>query len=271
MKGCFLLHASLFFLISLSLLLPIRRGNAAPITVRHLEGRTRGFLVLRDSNDKVLASGGLTQLVNGSRVTSVLSFHFKDGSTYEETTVFSQRRTFRLLSDHVVQKGPSFKRPTDMSVNGATGEVVVHYTEDGKPKTITDHLKLPADVANGLLQTLLCDVDPKTPQTTLSMVVSTPKPRIVKLEISPLGEAPFSVAGASEEATRYEVKIHIGGIAGAVAPLVGKQPPNTYMWIARGKIPGFLKSEGPMFEDGPIWKIELASPVWPKNAEEKKQ
>ena len=30
------------------------------------------------------------------------------------------------------------------------------------------------------------------------------------------------------------------------------------------KAPGFLKSEGPVFQDGPIWRIALASPVGPK-------
>ena len=61
------------------------------------------------------------------------------------------------------------------------------------------------------------------------------------------------------------MKIEIGGISGVIAPLVGKQPPDTYVWISGGTAPGFLKSEGALVADGPIWKIELASPVWPKS------
>jgi hypothetical protein len=35
-------------------------------------------------------------------------FRFKDGSMYDDTAIFSQRGSFRLLSDHLVEKGPSF-------------------------------------------------------------------------------------------------------------------------------------------------------------------
>jgi hypothetical protein len=72
-----------------------------------------------------------------------------------------------------------------VSLNASTGQVTVHYTDnDGKEKTITDRLKLPADLANGLVTTSLSDIDLKAPRTTLSMLVATPKPRLVKLEIS---------------------------------------------------------------------------------------
>jgi hypothetical protein len=125
-------------------------------------------------------------------------------------------------------------------------------------------MKLPTDLANGMVPTLLGDIDPKAAKTTVSMLVSTPKPRIVKLEISPAGEDSFSVAGIGAKALRYTVKIEIGGIGGVIAPIIGKQPPDTHIWMIGGKAPGFLRSEGPMFEGGPVWTIELASPVWPK-------
>jgi hypothetical protein len=242
---------------------------ADPVPMRHAEGRIHGFLVLRDLDDHILASGDSTQLVSGNRVTNELVFHFKDGSIQEETTVFSQRRIFQLLTYHLVQKGPAFKRATDMFLNASTGEVTVHYTEDdGKEKSITDHLKLSADVANGLVPTLLSDIDSNSPKTTLSMVVATPKPRVVKLEIAPTGEDSFSIGIAAHKATRYNVKVEIGGISGVVAPIVGKQPPDTHVWMVGGKAPGFLKSEGPFYDGGPIWRIELASPVWPKHDSE---
>jgi len=238
-------------------------AHADVVPVRHLEGRIRGFLVLKDVEDRVLASGTLNQSNNGNRVTSKLEFHFKDGSVYEETTVYSQRRVFQLLTYHLVQKGPTFKRPTDMTVNTSNGQVVIRYTdEDGKEKSIEERMKLPPDLSNGLVTTVLSDVDPKVPKTVLSMLVSTPKPRLVKLDVSPAGEFPFSWAGSSGKASRYVVKIDIGGISGVIAPIVGKQPPDTYIWISGGTAPGFLKSEGALFDGGPIWKIELASPVW---------
>jgi hypothetical protein len=87
----------------------------------------------------------------------------------------------------------------------------------------------------------------------------------VKLEISPVGEDSFAVGGSTAKAMRYAVKVDIGGISGVIAPIIGKQPPDTYIWMAGGKAPGFLKSQGPLFQDGPVWEIELASPEWPKS------
>lgn len=252
-------------LIGSALLLPALSLLAEQVPVRHLEGRIHGFLVMRDLDGKLIASGHLIQNAHGNRVTSELSFRFKDGSIRQETTVFSQRRTFQLLTHHLVQKGPAFKHAIDMSLNASTGQVTIQYTDDdGKEKRITDHLAMPADLANGIVTTLLCDIDPKGPKTSLSMLIATPKPRLVKLEISPLGEEPFTVGGSTEKATHYAVKVDIGGISGIIAPIIGKQPPVTHVWMVYGKAPGFLRSEGPLFQDGPVWRIELASPVWPK-------
>jgi hypothetical protein len=251
--------------LSIAAMLLSVTAHADVVPVKHLEGRIHGFLVLRDVEDRVLASGTLNQSSSGNRVTTQLQFQFKDGSRYQETAVFSQSRVFRLLTYHLVQKGPAFKRPTDMTVNTSSGKVAIRYTDDdGKEKSIDEKMKLPPDLANGLVPTLLADLDPKAPKSTLSMLVSTPKPRLVKLEISPAGEFPFSYAGATAKASRYVVKVEIGGISGVIAPIVGKQPPDTYMWMIGGNPPGFLKSEGALVEGGPIWKIELASPVWPK-------
>jgi len=215
---------------------------AEQVPVRHAEGRIHGFLVLRDLDDHILASGEVTQLANGNRVSIELRFHFKDGSIHEETAVFSQRRTFQLLPYHLVQKGRAFQHPIDMSLNAPTGQVIIHYADDeGTEKTITDRLKLPADLANGIGTTLLSDIDPKAPKTTLSMLVATPKPRLVKLEISPTGEDSFSIGGVAAKALVYTVKVDIGGISGVIAPIFGKQPPDTHIWMVGGRAPGFLK------------------------------
>jgi hypothetical protein len=238
---------------------------ADAVPVRQTEGLLHGFLVLRALNGDSLATGDLTQVTHGDRVTSELAFRFKDGSIFEEIAVFSQRRTFQLLTYHLVQKGPTFKRPTDMKLNASTGQVTVHYIDDGKEKTVTDQMKLPVDLANGIVTTLMNHIDPKAAKTMLSMVVSTPKPRLVKLAISPEGEDSFSIGGSMLKATRYVVKIEIGGISGVVAPIIGRQPPDTRVWMLGGKAPAFLKSEGPLYDEGPIWRIELTSPVWPKS------
>jgi hypothetical protein len=238
--------------------------GAEPVPVRHVQGYLHGFVILTDLDEKILASGDLTQTPAGTHVTTKLSLHFKDGSLYEETAVFSQRRTFQLLTYKQVQKGPAFKTQQSLSLDTATGKVNIQYTDkDGKPKTIADQLTLSPDLANGIIPMLLCDIDPKV-ETTLSMVVSTPKPRVVKLKIAASEPDTFSVGGVAAKATHYVINIDIGGVTGVVAKVAGKQPPPIHMWIAAGNAPVFLKSEGPLFEDGPIWRIELVSPVWPK-------
>jgi len=253
-------------LACLALLLPCALP-AEQVAVRHTEGIVHGFLVLRTLEDKIIAEGDLTQLARGDRVTTHVIFHFEDGSVHEETTLFSQRGSFRLLSDHLVQKGPAFKRPMEVTTNGTTGEVTVRYTDEDnkdKEKVVTERLKLPPDVANGIVFTLLKNIRPEATRLTVSMVVATPKPRLVKLVIALQGEEPFSIGGSGRKATHYVAKVEIGGAAGLVAPLVGKQPPDTHIWILGGEAPVFVKSEGPLYEGGPIWRIELTSPVWPQ-------
>ena len=250
-------------LLTWALLLPAAVLSQSPVEVLHTEGLVHGFLVLRTLGGDALADGDLTQVARSDRVTSHLVFRFKDGSVHEDTVVFSQRHSFRVISDHLLQKGPVFKRPMEVSVDGSTGQITVRYTDDdGKEKAVTDRLKLPSDVANGMLLTLLKNIRPDVPQTTVSMVAATPKPRLVKLLISPEGEESFSVGGSSHKATRYVVKVDIGGAAGLLAPLVGKQPQDTHVWILGGDAPAFVKLEGPLYVGGPIWRIELTSPVW---------
>src|SRR5205085_7253733 len=72
---------------------------AEPIPARHVEGTEHGFLALRTKEGRVLAVGDLFQVVRGDTVTSRLLFRFKDGSIDDETTVFSQRGTFQLITD----------------------------------------------------------------------------------------------------------------------------------------------------------------------------
>src|SRR5438477_12867703 len=103
---------------------------ADTIPVRHTEGLIHGFLVVQTLEGKALADGQMTQDAQGDRVTNHLTFRFKDGSIYEDTTIFSQRGTFRLLSDHLIRRGPSFKQPTDTSIDASTGEVKIRYTKD---------------------------------------------------------------------------------------------------------------------------------------------
>ena len=239
--------------------------SAENVAVRHAEGLVRGFLVLRSLDGSLLASGDLIQTSLGERVTSRVIFRFQDGSIQDETAVFSEKGQFRLLSDHLVQRGPIFPRPLDVVIDAVAGRVTVRYQEEGGVgKLLDEQMALPSDLSNGLLLTLLKNIAPEVASTTVSMVFATPKPRLVKVLITRMGQEAFSVGGASHKADRFDLKIQIGGLAGLIAPLIGKQPQDTSVWILGGEAPGFVKSEGPMYQGGPVWRIELASPVWPR-------
>src|SRR4029077_678815 len=89
----------------------------------------------------------------------------------------------------------------------------------------------------------------------VSMLAATPKARLVTLAIAPQGEESFSTGGSSRKAMHYVVKVNIGGVAGAVAPLVGKQPGDIHVWILGGDAPALVKMEGrfaPMAQFGEL-------------------
>ena len=235
--------------------------------VRRAQGSLHGFLVLKSLEGKSLAAGDLVQVVHDSRVTSRLTYHFRDGSLDEETTVFTQIGTFRLISDHHVQRGPSFPHPLDMSIDATTGQIT---SRDKDGKTTQDHLDLDPDVANGLPLVLLLNLDPSAPPTRLSMIAPTAKLRLIHILLAGEGEDRFSIAGVSHKATNFRVKIELGGVSGLVAPIVGKQPSDIHIWILGGEAPAFVKEEGQFYEGGPIWRVELISPVFPASSSAEK-
>jgi hypothetical protein len=258
-------NAVLVALLICAPLLASKPAQAEQVAVGYSEGLVHGFLALRTLDGDTIAEGDLSQATHGDRVTTRLTFHFKDGSLHEETAIYSQRRVFRLLKYHLIEKGPTFQHPMETSIDVAARQVTVRTTDDdGKEKTISQRMNLPLDLANGLTLTLLKNIRPGSTPTKLSMLAATPKPRLIKLAITAQGEEPFSTVGAARRAMHYVVKIEIGGAAGLIAPLLGKEPPDVHVWILLGDAPAFVKSEGPLYYGGPIWRIELASPVWPK-------
>jgi len=239
-------------------------AQADPIPVRYPQGSIHGFLEMRGEDGHVIASGDSTQVVHGDRVTAETIFHFKDGSVDDETTVFTQHGTFRLISDHHVQKGPAFPHPSDVMINAATGMVTSHTVgRDGKDEVKTDHVNLPPDLANGLVPFAVGNMRSDSPGMTVSMVVMIPKPRVVRLVISRVGEENVSAAGAPRKAIHYEIKVELGGMIGMVAPLVGKAPPNIQIWTIGGLATTFARENGPLYPEGPMTTIQLASTVWP--------
>ena len=235
---------------------------ADPIPVRHLEGVTFGFLTLRNTDGQIIADGYLQQTAKPGKtiITDDLQFHFKDGSLYREITKFTQRGIFHLISNQVMQKGPAFKQESEAFLDVASGKVTIKTIEKGKEKTTTKQLALPADVSNGLLFVLTKSMDPSAPETVVSMVALTDKPRVVKLRFTPSEEKTVKFGLLTFKAQHYVMKVKIEGAAGKIAPLIGKQPPDAHFWLVKSEAPTFVEFEGQMFADGPVWRIEFAAP-----------
>jgi hypothetical protein len=235
--------------------------SADPIPVRHPQGSSHGFLAVKTVEGTRIATGDATQIVHGDRVTSRVILRFRDGSIDDDITVFSQRGVFRLISDHHIQRGPSFPKPIDIFIDASAGQITSR-TKDGKMRR--DHLDLPADISNGLPPNLLMNVLPSTPETKLAFVVPTEKPRLIHVSIKPAGKVPFLIGETKRNAVDFSLHVELGGLTGVVAPIIGKQPPDYHIWILPGTSPAFIREEGPLYEGGPIWRIEQVSPEFPR-------
>ena len=246
-------------MIYLMLFFAANRLGAEPVRVRHIQGTTHGFLKLQTLEGKPLAVGDLVVTPHGNLVTSRLTFKFRDGSLDDETTVFSQRGVFRLVSDRHIQRGPFFPKDTEMTFD-ASGHVTSHTVErDGKEKRTDEHMDLPLDIANGLQLTLVTNLREQDPETPVSMLLMSSKPTLVKIVFRPDGKEGFTVGGAVRQATRFSVKVELGGIKGVIAPVIGKEPKLFHLWFLDGSAPVFLRAEGQIFEDGPVVRIQQIS------------
>lgn len=249
----------------LSLLVAVRDLCAEPVPARLKQGSGHIFLVLLGKEGKTLAAGESIQTVQGSTVTVRTTFHFHDGSLDDETTVFEQSRNFRLLSDRHLQRGPAFPHSMEIQIDAGSGRVSVHDLESGKFSSQT--MKLPPDLANGIVTQVLQNIPPGAAETRVSYVLPASKPRLATLVITPAGEDIYTLAGMRETAKKLEIKVDLGGVAGVVAPLLGKEPKPTYAWIAGGKVPMFIRIETQFYEGAPLWTIEQTAPEWPSGGE----
>jgi hypothetical protein len=229
--------------------------KAEPVLVRFTEGVSRGFLTLRSANGAKLAEGELHQVPRPRGLESRLVFRFTDGSLYDETVIYSQRRVFSLLHYRLIQRGPSFPLTLDVSFDRKRAWYELRSRNGtGPEKTLSGPLDLPSDVYNGMTATLLKNLRHGASET-VHLVAFTPIPRLVKLHLTPAGDEAVRVGDALIQATRYQVRTDLEGLVGFFASLLGKELPVLHYWIARGEVPAFVRFEGPFFMDGPIWRV----------------
>ncbi len=243
--------------------LAVRPLPAAPVPVRFVEGVTHGFLVLRKIDGALIASGDLLQVVRGGGVVSRMVFHFKDGSLFDETVVFTQQHFFTLQSYRLVQRGPVFAEDTEISLE-RTGKyhLTTKSRKDGQEEVLDGTLELPPDVYNGMVLTVVKNL-PKGTGGTVHIVAFTPTPRIIQLNLAPKGENKMLVGELAKTAIHYVLKPQLGVWLKLFATLLGRVPSDYHVWIISDQVPAFAGFEGPLWPTGPVWRIELTSPRRP--------
>jgi len=248
-------------LVAMALLGTSYSTQGQELKLRYTTGSEHGFVILRDTAGAILASGEVTQVPSKQRITLHVVFHFRDGSIDDETTLYSQGETIRLISDRHIQRGKSFPHPSDVMIDVASQQVSFRDLSKSEDEAKTEHMDLPPDTSNGLLMPLIQNMQANTP-IEVSYVGFAPKPRMVKLAIAKGGEDHFTVGGRPYKAANYDVKVHIGGVGGVVAPIIGKQPPDTHVWVTESRVPAVVRLDSALYTDGPIWSVQFASPVW---------
>jgi hypothetical protein len=230
-----------------------QRIDAEPVAVLFQEGVTRAFPFVRSLTGETLAHGDLVQVARGSRVDSRMTFRFTDGSFYEEHVVFSQAGVFNLLRYRVVQRGPSFPETLDASFDRETERYEVRYRgdADSPEEVLSGRLALPADAYNGMVSMLLKNL-PGRESVVVQVVAFTPRPRLVKLQLLPVSEDAMLIGDTPSRATRWAIRPQLG----LFAALLISDIPDAHCWILPGEAPAFLKAEGPLYFQGPIWRIE---------------
>ena len=239
------------------------KATAAPIAVRHLEGVTHGFLVLRGAGGETLADGDLLQAVRPEGVDSRLVLRFRDGSLHDETVVFTQQKVFTLRSYRLVQRGPSFPEELEVTVERERGRYQVRSRkEGGEAKTVSGEVELPPDTYNGMMIVLLRNLG-KGAAETVHVLAFTPRPTLVQLEMAPVGEEAVLAGDRRLQTTHYVMTPKLGWLRGAAAALLGKTPADYHCWVVTSGAPAFVAIDGPLYTGGPIWRIETVSPRGP--------
>jgi hypothetical protein len=248
--------------VVVAMLTPAPCATGQTVKVRHREASSRGFVVLKSEKGATLASGEFSEVSRGDSIKSRLVFYFRDGSVDDETSIYSQRSDFRLISDRHVQRGPSFPDPCEVTIDAQSQQVSIRAFSQGNAEVKTEHIEMPPDLANGLLFNLIANLRKDAPRLEVSYLSTSRKPRMVKLAITLEKEEPFTVAGRRLKALKWDVKPELGGLTGIVAPMIGKQPPDLHVWIAEGGVPAIVRVDAALYTGGPIWSIQLASPAW---------
>jgi hypothetical protein len=238
---------------------------AAPVPVRFAEGVVHGFLVLRSVDGAALALGDLLQVGRDGVIEKRMLFRFKDGSVFDERVTYTERGVYALKRYSLSQTGPAFAADTDVLMTVATGAYRVKTKDHrgGAEKILEGRLDLPADVYNGMIFSVVKDL-PKGSGEVIHFVAFTPQPKLIELELTPVGEQKVMVGELTKTAVHYLMKPRLGIWLTFFAKVLGRMPEDLHAWILTDEVPAFVGFEGALTTPGPVWRIELVSPQRPE-------
>jgi hypothetical protein len=239
-------------------------AEAAPVQVRLPEGNTRGFLIVHGPDGAAIGHGELRQKPVGRLIDSRFTLVFDDGSRREEHMVFSQDRVFRLERYRLVQRGPAFPL-TQVEFDRQSGRYTARaqQSKDGAEETSAGTLEMPDDLYNGMALVLLKNLGDGE-SAGGQIAVFMPGPRLLKMALVPEANQTVRLGGQPVAARRYLVKLEVGGLTGVIASMIGKEPPDARYWLATGDVPAFLRFQGAMFLNGPVWRVDMTTVEWPR-------
>lgn len=240
-------------------------AHAEQITVKHVQLPMHRFMVARSEAGQIIANVEFSQAVQSDQVTMHVIYRFVDGSIDDEETTYTQQGTFRLVRNHHIQKGPFFSKPVDFTVEAATG-IVTSRTIDknGKMHVESKHIKLPDDLANGFVGTLLLNVPHNTAPFRVGMLAPVVGGRLIRLLISPEEEQTVQLSGRSLKATVFRVHPELGGIVSMIARLLGFQPKDVMVWVLEGEEPAVAVVVGQLGGSGPVVSADLVGTSFDK-------
>lgn len=226
---------------------------AESIPVRFVQRPVHRTMVTRSESGAIIARHEFSQTVLGNEVTMHLAYYFVDGSIDDEVATYTQDGTFRLIRDRHIQQGPFFTRPVDFTVDSAAGTTTIRTADkNGKVNVESRHLKLPDDLANGLVGVLLLNAPHDAKPFRVPMLAPVGGGRLIQISISQEGEQSLQMAGKTFKAAVFRIHPELGGIVGLIATLIGVQPKDVMVWVMEGEEPAVVKIVGQLGGYGPI-------------------
>ncbi len=231
---------------------------AETIAVRRIQRPMHRFMVARSEDGKTLANGEFWQVVQGDEVTMRLTYRFLDGSMDDEETTYTQKGTFRLVRNRHIQKGPFFTKPIDFTVETSTGIVTSRtFDKSGKMHIESKRMDLPADLANGIVGTLLLNVAHNTKPFRVGMLATVGGGRLVPLLISSENEETVHLEERIVKATVFRIHPELNAFVRVFARVLGLQPKDVVVWVLQGEDPAVAVIVGQLGGYGPVVSSDL--------------